>query len=367
MKKKKKVLISAGATLVAVLIIICWPEKKVSPPDNMLVLDTSKLENRDFYLSEETYAEEMQNIVEPYLNEYKVSGFFKGYDGEDIYYEQYMTDNEKGHIVVVHGFTDAIYKFHEVIYYFLQNGYSVSALEHRGHGNSYRAIDNLSKITVASFDEYIKDFGIFINTIVKPSLQENEKLFVYAHSMGGGIAARFMEEDNTVFDAAVLTSPMMEIEYGGLPNHAAELVIKTASLLGMEDSYILGSSDYEETYDFENSSLTSKARYDYIFHVCTQNKNYQMSGGDYNWITAAIQGTKEIKENAKRYDTDTLLFQAEKDSIVGSNGQNEFAAKASNVQPVLVKDAKHSILFTENETFIPYMNMILNFYEEHLN
>ena len=56
MKKKKKVLISAGATLVAVLIIICWPEKKVSPPDNMLVLDTSKLENRDFYLSEETYA-----------------------------------------------------------------------------------------------------------------------------------------------------------------------------------------------------------------------------------------------------------------------------------------------------------------------
>lgn len=367
MKKKKKILISAGTVLVVAFIVICWPEKKVLPPDNMMVLDTSKVENRNFYLSEETYAEEMQNVVEPYLNEHKVSGFFKGYDGNEIYYEQYLTENEKGHIVVVHGFTDAIYKFHEVIYYFQQNGYSVSALEHRGHGNSYRSIDNLSKITVASFDEYIKDFGIFINTIVKPSLQENEKLFVYAHSMGGGIAARFMEEDNTVFDAAVLTSPMMEIEYGGLPNHAAELVIKTASLLGMEDSYILGSSDYEETYDFENSSLTSKARYDHIFHVCTQNKNYQMSGGDYNWIMAAIQGTKEIKENAKRYDTDTLLFQAEKDSIVGPNGQNEFAAKASNVQPVLVKDAKHSILFTENETFIPYMNMILYFYEEHLN
>lgn len=86
------------------------------------------------------------------------------------------------------------------------------------------------------------------------------------------------------------------------------------------------------------SSLTSKARYDYLFRVC-----------------------------AEKYSADTLLFQAEKDTTVGPNGQNEFAAKASNVQLILVEGAKHNILFTENKTFIPYMNTILEFYEKHLN
>lgn len=364
---KTKVIIGIGLVFVTAVGYLCWPEKKIPAPENAIVLDKTRTENSELYLAENNLEEDMKNIVEPYLSERKTTGYFKGYDGEALYYEQYQAEEEKGHIVVVHGYTDAAYKLREVIYYFLKSGYSVSALDHRGHGYSYRAIENLSKVSVESFDEYTDDLKIFISDVVRPAMKSDEKLFVYAHSMGGGITALLLEEDSAIFDAAVLTSPMMEIEFAGIPNNIAMLIINGAGLLGKEEEYIVGSSDYEEVYDFANSSYTSEARYDYVSHLEASDEHYRMSGGNYKWLTAAVDATKNVCENAENYTTDTLLFQAENDTTVGPNGQNEFATKASNVQLVLVEDSKHNILFTENSTFIPYMNMILEFYEEHLH
>lgn len=365
-KNKVRALIGVGAVALAAGGYLFWPEKKIPTPENSIVLDKTKTEHSELYLAENTLEDDMKNIVEPYLNEHKITGYFKGYDGEELYYEQYKADEEKGHIVIVHGFTDATYKFREVMYYFLKSGYSVSALDHRGHGYSYRPVENLSKVSIESFDEYKDDLKIFVKDIVRPVMQTDEKLFVYAHSMGGGITALLLEEDSTVFDAAVLTSPMMEIEFSGIPNNIAMLITNGAGLIGREEEYTVGTSDFVEAYDFENSSYTSEARYDYVSRLGAADENYRMSGGNYKWLTAAVQATKNVRENAEQYVTDTLLFQAELDTTVGPNGQNEFVAKASNVQLILVEGAKHNILFTENGTFIPYMNTILEFYEEHL-
>ena len=365
-KNTVRVLLGLGTVIVAVGGYLLWPEKKIPVPENAIVLDKSKIENSEFYLSEDNFEEDMINVVEPYLNELRTNGYFKGYDGEELYYEQYLSGEDKGHVVVVHGFTDATYKFREVMYYFLKSGYSVSALEHRGHGHSYRAVENMSKVSIESFDEYKDDMKIFLNDIVKPTLQPGEKLFAYAHSMGGGITALLVEEDNTLFDAVVLTAPMMEIEFGGVPNNVATLVANGAFLLGREDEYTAGTSDYVESYDFANSSYTSQARYDYVSHLGASDEMYRMSGGNYKWLSAAVEAAKAIRENAEKYTTDTLLFQAKLDTTVGPNGQNEFATKASNVQLIVVEDAKHSILFADNSTFIPYMNTILEFYKEHL-
>ncbi len=367
MKKRKKILAGIGLVLVAAIGYLCWPEKKVQAPDDMVVLDKTKVKNDGLYLSEETLQEDMVNIVNPYLDERKTTGYFAGYDGQQIYYEQYLTENSKGHIVVVHGFTDGIYKYREVIYYFVKSGYSVSALEHRGHGYSYRSIGNLSKITIDSFDEYTDDLKLFLHSTVKPALKEGEKLFAYAHSMGGELTALLVEEDSTLFDAVVLTSPMMEIEFKGVPNNMAYTLARVAFLFGFEEDFIVGFSDYDGVYRFERSSYTSKARYDYIMQCEAADERYRMSGGDYKWLAAGIASEKKLLANAESYKTDTLLFQAENDTTVGPNGQNEFAARASNVQLVFVEDAKHNILFTQNDIFIPYMNTILEFYEKHID
>lgn len=368
MKKNRiRSVLDVSAVVLAAGAYLLWPEKKIPAPENVVVLDKTKMKNSEFYLAEDSLEEDMKNVVEPYLSQYKTNGYFEGYDGKELYYEQYLAEGDKGHIVVVHGFTDATYKFREVIYYFVKSGYSVSSLDHRGHGYSYRPVENLSKISIESFDEYKDDLKLFVSNVVRPNMKPEEKLFAYAHSMGGGITALLLEEDSEIFDAAVLTSPMMEIEFSGIPNNMAMLITKGARLLGREDEYTLGSSDFVEVYDFANSSYTSEARYDYVSNLGASDEKYRMSGGNYKWLSAAVDATKNIRENAEKYSTDTLLFQAQKDTTVGPNGQNEFAAKASNVQMIVVEEAKHSILFTDNETFIPYMNTILEFYQNHLN
>ena len=58
-----------------------------------------------------------------------------------------------------------------------KNGYSVDMMDHRGHGFSSREVEDLCKVTISSFDVYVEDLKAFLNTVVKPSMTEGEKLF----------------------------------------------------------------------------------------------------------------------------------------------------------------------------------------------
>jgi lysophospholipase len=367
MSKKLKIRIGAIILVLAALIaFLIWPTKTIAMPNNASVLDLSKTENSDFYIGEENYQSDIENIVYPYLEEYRKSGYFDGYDGNKLYYEQYLIADSKAHIVIAHGYTDAAIKYREMIYYFLKSGYSVSIMEYRGHGNSYRAADDLCKVTIDSFDEYTDDYKIFLNEIVYPTISDDEKLFMYAHSMGGAVAALLMEEDSDMFDAAILSSPMMEILFGNYPDNAVKVITTAINAVGLGDMYIFGCGPYDDTYDFEDSSYSSEVKYAYIRNLKMNDEYYQTNGGSFGWLKAAMEATEKIRKNAASYTTDTLLFQAGIDDTVGANGQNEFASKASNVQMICVPDSKHNILFATNDVFIPYMNTVLEFYESHL-
>ena len=51
-KNKVRVLLGVGAVIAAAGGYLLWPEKKVAAPENTLILDKSKTENSEFYLSE---------------------------------------------------------------------------------------------------------------------------------------------------------------------------------------------------------------------------------------------------------------------------------------------------------------------------
>ena len=72
--------------------------------------------------------EDIIKEVERKLNVKKESGYFKGCNNISIYYEKFIVENEKGSIVISHGFTEVIDKYNEIIYYFKKNGYSVFAM-----------------------------------------------------------------------------------------------------------------------------------------------------------------------------------------------------------------------------------------------
>ena len=69
---------------------------------------------------EKNYAEEMKSVVLPYLEERKMAGFLEVKEGESLYYAHYKADEPRASIVMVHGFSEAIDKFSEMVFYFLQ-------------------------------------------------------------------------------------------------------------------------------------------------------------------------------------------------------------------------------------------------------
>ena len=59
--------------------------------------------------------EEIIRYVERKLNTKKESGYFKGCNNINIYYEKFIVQDEKGIIVISHGFTECLEKYTELI------------------------------------------------------------------------------------------------------------------------------------------------------------------------------------------------------------------------------------------------------------
>ena len=128
---------------------------------------------------------EKVKFVKGTLDKIKESGYFIGQNNINIYYEKYCVDNEKGRIVISHGFCECLDKFKELIYYFIEMGYSVYAIEHRGHGRSgCLSKKNKTQVNIDKFQYYIEDLKTFLDKIV---VEDGVDLYLYAHSILGGL------------------------------------------------------------------------------------------------------------------------------------------------------------------------------------
>ena len=334
----------------------------------MNVLDKS-VEREDFeILPEEDFIQTMENKIEPELAKIKHTGTFNSnHENHRIYYEYYDVENEKGSVVLLHGFTEFIQKYNEIIFYFTRAGYDVYMAEHYGHGYSERSEvvkDNLSKVAVEDFNVYVDDAFQFVTDVVNKKRNRNKPLILYGHSMGGGIGTRLLETYPGHFDAAILSSPMLDINTG-VPEWIAKFVAGSAKVFGAGENYIFGHFDYtpEELFDDPACAATSYPRYKYALNKRNDNEYFQMNGATWYWLDASIAATKIAtkEEEAQKVKIPVLLFQAEKDALVESQGQLEFASRAKNVNIVFCPEAHHEIFNTPNDIANAYWVTIFDF------
>lgn len=264
--------------------------------DNLLVEENEKkVSVEDMFISENSnYKEIMDSTVQPYLNSVIETGYFTGMENANIYYEKYILDNAKASVVISHGFSENLEKYDEIIYYFLQQGYSVFALEHRGHGRSTNLGEaDSTQISVKDYSHYTSDLKTFVDSVVIPSSDDN-KLFLFAHSMGGGIAARFVEMYPEYFAAAVLNAPMMEVDTGSVNATLARTIANSMVRLGKGGDYVLGQGPYEEGYYFDTSNTFSKSRFDYAYDIMIKEEMFQKGGASYRWLKQAFALTDDL-------------------------------------------------------------------------
>lgn len=351
------------ALLIAVFVIIIGLFVSTSNKDiavEKVPLDLTLTQN-EFYLNETNYKDEMQQVVLPYINQYQTTGYMTTGNNRQIYYEQYLLPDSNRHVVVAHGFTESVQKYREVIYYFLKNGYSVSLIEHMGHGQSTRLLTDIEKTHIDNYETYIQDLQQFITTIVKPATP-NATFFLYGHSMGGAISALYLETYPDTFTAAVLSSPMMEINTGNYPAWVALGLTNVMNLFGQSERYIFGHGPYEARTEIIEEPGISIPREQYIDTIRQNYPEGNLGGGTFGWLKASLSATKQIEANALKAITPKLLFQSGLDQLVKPAGQDIFAVAAPNTTLIYVPEAQHELYLAKNQIMIPYFNTIFNFF-----
>lgn len=327
----------------------------------------SNSEHDKVYIYEKNYKEVMRKKVEPYLKENLECGYLAGKSDLKLYYEKFIVKNAKASIVICHGFGECTEKYYELIYYSMIKGYSVFIIQHRGHGKSQRLGIDESQINVENFNYYVEDFKKFLDEIVIPN-SKNKELFLFAHSMGGGIGTVFLEKYTKYFKAAVLSSPMHEINTGKFSNKSADIISRLMKSLGMKNRYVPGQKPYIEKGAFEGSATSSRVRYEYLHEKIRNNKSYQSGGSSVLWYLESSKATKNLvkRENASKVIIPVLLLQTEYDTYVRPEAQNKFAEYAANCQIIRVKGSKHESYFEKDEIAFKVFEKIFAFYKNNL-
>lgn len=314
-------------------------------------------------IDETNFANIMENEVEPFLEKMRKDNYFTSFDGNKIHYEAYIQNDAKANIVISHGFTESAEKFREMSYYFIKSGFNVFSLDHRGHGHSYRLRDKNETVDIDKFTDYVEDMHIFIQQEVKPSA--DLPMYIYGHSMGGGIAAEYLQEHSDVFSKAVLSSPMICAQ-SGAPVPLAKAMMKLLGATPLKHKSVPGMCKFDQNATYENSSDTSKARFDYYMAKRIKNPVYRTAGPTFGWTDEALRLTDRLLDDnrCKKITAKVLIFQPEEDKKVISSYQNIFAEKLSDAKLIHIKGSKHEIFNTTNDVLEGYLNEVISFFEE---
>lgn len=355
----------------AFILLILFLQLSLNFNSYNMIANASELDNKlnENYISEQNYSETMKNVVEPYINSKVESGYINGDEDVKLYYEKYKVDNAKGNIVISHGYTESLIKYHEMIYYFMINGYNVFGIEHRGHGRSGTlGIADKTQVHVKDFNQYVTDFKVFMDQVVMPN-NENKKVLLFAHSMGGAIGAKFLEDYPDYFNGAVLSAPMLEVNTGNIPKFLAKIIVEFQIACGNGGKYVLGKEPYTSEYDSSKIGTSSLERYKYYHDIVANDEKLQRGGASYNWTNEAFKTTEEVikEKNASKVQIPILLFQAGQDTMVKPEGENTFAKGAKNCKIEKIDNSRHEIYLEKDEIQKPYLEDIFNFYEQICN
>lgn len=322
-------------------------------------------------LKDDNYALQMENQVLPLLNRKKETIWLPREDNpqQKLYCARYTSpraeEKWRGIVIISHGYTENSEKYREVIYYFLKMGYHVYIPDHCGHGRSYRLTDELFLVHIDRYERYVEDLLSVAHCA--ESDYGTLPIYLYGHSMGGGIAAAAVAASPNLFKKVILTSPMIRPDTRPLPWKLAAFIARIACMLGRSAHSLPTGRPFDDSETFELSSAMSRARFDYEQDIRRAEPLFQNTCGTYRWTLSAAKLHRFLMRSAwKRIRIPLLLFQAENDYIVSGKAQYQFLQRINRRHKaptwlIKVPDSKHEIYNANYETLVKYWTKIFRF------
>ena len=319
--------------------------------------------NEDFLVRDSSYAEIMDSTVLPWLKQRESAEYIPGFRDCPLYAVSWQADNPAGTVFIVHGFTENAFKYAELVWSLLHLHYSVVAYDQRGHGRSWRdtGVSDISVTHVDRFSEYLEDFRIICETYRS---RMPAPFLLFAHSMGGAVGTLFLEQHPDFFSGAVLSSPMVAPDLGGIPAGFASLLSGIAGLFGRKKKHPFFMKPYSGPEDFSSSCATDPGRFSWYDGIKERNPEFRNSVPSWQWSREAVRVTGKILAPGapEKINCPVLLCSAEIDHSVLQQPQAALIDRIPGGKQLLVRNAKHEIYRSVNDVFFPWWHEVLAFW-----
>lgn len=122
---------------------------------------------------------------------------FDGLEGLSIFCQSWHPEGEpRAVLVILHGYAEHSGRYLHVADHFVNLGYAIYALDHRGHGRSEGI-----RADVMRFEDYVGDVDTLLRIVRR---QEPERrIILIGHSLGGAIATLFTARFGAMLDGLI--------------------------------------------------------------------------------------------------------------------------------------------------------------------
>lgn len=289
-------------------------------------------------------------------------GYLTGVKNCRLHYAYFLAENSRGSVVIVHGLSEFIPKYYELIHYFLEQGYNAFICEHRCHGLSDRLTDRPDVLHTDSFDDYAADLDLFIRQIVEPV--DSRPLQLYAHSMGGAIAVIYMAKYRHNVRRAVLSSPLMQPVVGPVPHWVARASVLLDNLRWGSKKKFRRSKEFNPDFPFEKANDISYSRFFHNQQLRCTHPEYQTTPTSNGWVRGSLTLRNRLPRLGRKLKTPILLLSAENDTTVINEAQHRFAKRCPVCRLEVMAGSKHSMMTGDHATITDFMERMLTFFEE---
>lgn len=308
------------------------------------------------------------NTFMAFFEQHLSQGVWKHASGLDSFYGVVIHPNAKKCIFISQGRSESVVKYAEFIYELYQNGFSVCIFDHEGQGQSSRLLSNPHIGYVKHFDDYVDNMHTLITKVFNPLLDTHQQGHIskvlLCHSMGGAIGTLYVQAYPTMFTQLVLSAPMLGVA-SPISESFTQFIVRTVltvrKLCGLPVRYFWGQGNYE-AYPFDKNRLTNcEARYRVYREMMADYPQNQLGGISFDWLHQAIQGMRQARANGHIIAIPVLVFEAEQEQIVDNKEIGQFVNTLPNGQLIIVRGAKHELLFEQDSVRTPVLDAILTF------
>lgn len=314
------------------------------------------------FLREENYCEQMKKEVEGFLQSVREERVLETADGIKLFLLYYRATAPRGSVVILHGLGETAEKYRELCYYFVKSGLNVLVYDQRGHGRSTRLAAH-GVVHITDFNKYVEDLAAVLTS--QQALLPAPR-YLFSHSMGGAVAALYLERGDRFFDKAVLASPMIYMHHKKVPRKTGELICRIGCRLHRAEDrfFAIAPATSPDKECFERASASSRARFEYYRGVKATSPLLHSSKASNGWVLEAMRCPRRILEKGapERVQTPVRVYAAEWEDLVDRRPQQKFAKRVQAGEFFLVKGSKHELYFATDEVLHPFLQAVLAYF-----